>query len=62
MTDTTELKVNWEAQKSDLQKRFALLTDNDLIFKAGKKEELLNKLKIKLGKTIEQLNEIITAH
>lgn len=57
--NTTELKGNWNEQKGKLKKKFAALTDNDLMFLDGKKEEMLGKLQIKLGKTKEELHKII---
>lgn len=57
--NTTELKGNWEEQKGKLKQKFAALTDNDLKYIEGKKEEMLGKLQIKLGKTKEQLHKII---
>ena len=57
----TEVKGNWNEQKGKLKQKFAILTDNDLMFADGKKEEMLGKLQIKLGKTKEQLRAIIAA-
>ncbi len=57
--NTTQLKGNWNEQKALLKQKFAILTDNDLMFADGKKEEMLGKLQIKLGKTKEELQEII---
>lgn len=57
----TEVKGNWNEQKGKLKKRFASLTDNDLMYAEGKKDEMLGKLQIKLGKTKEELNKIIAA-
>ena len=37
--NTTELKGNWNEQKGKLMQKFATLTDNDLMFEEGKKEE-----------------------
>lgn len=59
--NTTELKGNWNEQKGKLKQKFAVLTDNDLLFEEGKKEEMLGKLQIKLGKTKEELRDIIEA-
>ena len=59
MTNVTELKGNWNEQKGKLKQKFAILTDNDLMFAEGKKDEMLGKLQIKLGKTKEQLHELI---
>ena len=49
--NTTELKGNWNEQKGKLKKKFAVLTDNDLMYEEGKKEEMFGKLQIKLGKS-----------
>jgi uncharacterized protein YjbJ (UPF0337 family) len=57
--NTTELKGNWNEQKAKLKQKFAALTDNDLMFAEGKKEEMLAKLQIKLGKSKEELHRII---
>ena len=59
--NTTELKGNWNEQKGKLKKKFAVLTDNDLMFAEGKKEEMFGKLQIKLGKSKEELDKIIAA-
>jgi uncharacterized protein YjbJ (UPF0337 family) len=61
MTNITELKGNWNEQKGKLKQKFAILTDDDLMFVAGMKEEMLGKLQIRLGKTKEQLRAIIDA-
>jgi uncharacterized protein YjbJ (UPF0337 family) len=58
--NTTEAKGNWNEQKGKLKQKFATLTDNDLMFEEGKKEEMLGKLQIKLGKTKEELHKIIS--
>ncbi len=57
--NATELKGNWEEQKGKLKQKFAKLTDNDLLYIEGKKEEMLGKLQIKLGKSKEELSKII---
>jgi uncharacterized protein YjbJ (UPF0337 family) len=59
MTNITELKGSWHEQKGRLKQKFAVLTDNDLLFVEGKKEAMLGKLQVKLGKTKEELNKII---
>lgn len=59
--NVNEVKGKWEEQKGKLKQKFASLTDNDLMFKEGKKEEMLGKLQIKLGKTKEELHSIIDA-
>jgi uncharacterized protein YjbJ (UPF0337 family) len=57
--NTTELKGNWNEQKAKLKQKYATLTDDDLMFAEGKKEEMLAKLQIKLGKSKEELHKII---
>lgn len=57
--NTKEAKGEWNEIKGKLKQKFAILTDNDLMLVEGKKDELLGRLEIKLGKTKEQLQEII---
>lgn len=57
--NTTEAKGNWNEQKGRLKKKFAVLTDNDLMYEEGMKDEMIGKLQIKLGKTKEELREIL---
>jgi uncharacterized protein YjbJ (UPF0337 family) len=59
MTNIIELKGNWNEQKGKLKQKFATLTDNDLLFLDGKKDEMIGKLQVKLGKTKEELHKII---
>jgi uncharacterized protein YjbJ (UPF0337 family) len=58
--NTTEVKGNWNEQKGKLKQRYANLTDNDLMFAEGKKDEMLGKLQIKLGKTREEIRKVMT--
>ena len=57
--NTEELKGNWDEQKEKLKEKFAALTDNDILFKEGTKDEMISKLQKKLGKTREELLKII---
>ncbi|MBK7027832.1 MAG: CsbD family protein [Bacteroidales bacterium] len=57
--NTIELKGNWNEQKGKLKQKFGFLTDNDLMFEEGKKDEMLGKLQIKLGKTKDELHKMI---
>jgi len=59
MANIIELKGNWNEQKGKLKQKFATLTDNDLLFLDGKKDEMFGKLQVKLGKTKEELRKII---
>jgi uncharacterized protein YjbJ (UPF0337 family) len=57
--NTTKIEGNWNEQKGKLKQKFAALTDNDLLFIKGKKEEMMGKLQLKFGKTKEELLKII---
>jgi uncharacterized protein YjbJ (UPF0337 family) len=57
--NTSELKGDWEVQKGKLKQKFAKLTDNDLLFVEGKKDEMLGKLQVILGKSKEELQKLI---
>jgi uncharacterized protein YjbJ (UPF0337 family) len=54
-----EVKGNWNEQKGKLKQKFAVLTDNDLLYEEGKQDEMYGRLQIKLGKTKEELHKII---
>jgi uncharacterized protein YjbJ (UPF0337 family) len=58
--NTTELKGNWDEQKGKLKQRFAQLTDDDLLFAEGKKDEMLGRLQVKLGKTKDDWFKILS--
>ena len=50
----------WTEQKAKLLLKFPELTDADLLFEEGKKDEMLEKVSVKLGKTKEELAAVIT--
>ena len=56
--NTTELKGNWNEKKGKLKQQFAILTDDDLMYDEGKKDEMFGKLQIILGKTKDELHKI----
>lgn len=60
MTNMTELKGNWNEIKGKLKQKFAILTDNDVMFEEGKEEEMLGRIQIKIGKTKEELYKLIS--
>lgn len=49
----------WEDKKGKLLKRYKTLTDKDLRFDEGKEEEMIKILAYKLGKTKQELLNII---
>lgn len=59
MANFTELKGNWNETKGKLKQKFAILTDDDLLLVEGKQDELLGRLQSKLGKSKEELQELI---
>jgi len=59
--NVTEFKGNWNEQKGKLKQRYSVLTDNDLLYEEGKREELYGRLQEKLGKSKEELHKIIQA-
>ena len=58
--NATEMKGNWNELKGKLKQKYANLTDDDLLFAEGKEDELYGKLQIKLGKSKEELDKIIS--
>jgi uncharacterized protein YjbJ (UPF0337 family) len=59
MTNTTELKGDWNQMKGKLKQKFAMLTDDDLFFLEGKKDEMLGRIQVKVGKTKIEFEKII---
>lgn len=58
--NTTEIKGNWNELKGKLKQKYATLTDDDLMFAEGKEDEMYGKLQQKLGKTKEELHQILS--
>lgn len=50
---------SWNDIKSKLKAKFSWLTDGDLQYAEGKKEEMMNRIQIKIGKTKDELKKII---
>lgn len=59
--NTLKVKGNLNELKGKLKKKFAVLTDNDLMFKEGKEDEMMGRLQIKLGKSKDELDKIIAS-
>jgi uncharacterized protein YjbJ (UPF0337 family) len=60
--DANEIKGTWNEQKGKLKQMFAELTDNDLMFEEGQKDEMMGKLQAKLGKTKDELHDVMNRH
>lgn len=56
----TELNGNRNDTKGKLKQKFAKLTDSDLLFIEVKKDKMLGRLYVKLGKTKEEIQELIS--
>ena len=54
-----KVKINWDEQKGKLKQKFAILTNNESMLLEGKKDEILGRLQVELGKTKEELEKII---
>ena len=57
--NSNEIMNTWLDQKKKLKEKFAKLMDNDNLLFDGKKEQILGKLQIKLGKTKEEIEKIL---
>jgi uncharacterized protein YjbJ (UPF0337 family) len=57
--NTTEIKGNWNELKGKLKKKYAILTDNDLLYEDGREDELFGRLQKKLGKSKSELKKIL---
>jgi uncharacterized protein YjbJ (UPF0337 family) len=57
--NTLSMKGNWKEVSGKLKQQYANLTDDDLLYKEGKEEELLGRLEKKLGKTKEDVRKLI---
>ena len=51
----------WDEKKEKLKQQYPIITDEDLIFNEGKEKEMIEMLGYKLGKSKEELVQIITA-
>lgn len=60
MENLIEIRGNWDEIKGKLKQKFAILTDNDLLLIEGKQDELIGRLKIKLGKTKKEIQQLIS--
>ena len=59
MAFNTNLSGNWIEQKATLKRKYPSLTDKDLFFDVGRKNEMLATLQVKMGKTKEELQKIM---
>lgn len=57
--NTTIIKGNWNELKGKLKQRYSNLTDDDLLYAEGKEDELLGRLQKRLGKSNEEVRDIL---
>ncbi len=57
--NTLTAKGNWKEITGKLKQKYANLTDDDLLFKEGKEDEVMGKIQQKIGTTKEGLRDLI---
>jgi uncharacterized protein YjbJ (UPF0337 family) len=60
MKSADELMGNWNEVKGKLKQKYAELTDDDLMYVEGKKDELMGRLEAKLGKSKAEFQKLIS--
>lgn len=60
MRNLTKLKENWRKINCKAKETIEILSEDDLFFEEGQKEEMLKKLQFKFGSTREELYKMIT--
>jgi len=58
---TLEIKGDWKITKGKLKKKWAQLTDNDLLYAEGKQDELVGRIQKCTGETREVVENAIKA-
>jgi uncharacterized protein YjbJ (UPF0337 family) len=54
-----QIKGSWNELKGKIKQQYGNLTDDDLVFSEGKEDELLGRLQKKLGKSKDEVRQII---
>jgi uncharacterized protein YjbJ (UPF0337 family) len=57
--NTTIIRGNWNELKGKLKQQYSNLTDDDLLYAEGKEDELLGRLQQRLGKSREEVRDIL---
>jgi uncharacterized protein YjbJ (UPF0337 family) len=52
-------KGDWNVLKGKLKQQFGKLTDDDLLYVKGKEEELIGRIQQKIGKTKQEVMDLI---
>lgn len=53
------LKGNWNTIKGKLKEEYGELTDNDLVYREGKEDQLLGNIQKKTGKSKQEIKDFI---
>lgn len=56
------IRGNWEEIKGKLKKKYADLTDDDLLYIEGKEDETLGRIQKRLGKSREEVERMIKGY
>jgi uncharacterized protein YjbJ (UPF0337 family) len=54
-----QIKGSWNELKGKLKQEYGNLTDDDLVFSEGKEDELLGRLQKRLGKSKDEVRQMI---
>jgi len=55
------VKGTWNVQKGKLKEKFSNLTDEDLRYESGKKDEMLARVQEKLAMTKEEFDRLLAS-
>jgi uncharacterized protein YjbJ (UPF0337 family) len=59
--DTLRIKGNWNQMKGKIKQKYPDLTDDDLLFVAGKEDDLLGRIQRKTGKSRDEVVSYINS-
>lgn len=54
-----QFKGTWNEVKGKLKQKYAQLTDDDLTYSEGKDDELIGRLQKKLGRSAEEVRQML---
>jgi uncharacterized protein YjbJ (UPF0337 family) len=54
-----QFKGSWNEIKGKLKQQYGNLTDDDLVFAEGKDDELIGRLQKRLGKTKDEVRQMV---
>ena len=60
MESKNEIEGKWKEMKGKLKQKFAQLKDDPLLLIKGEKDELVGKLQVELGKSEDEIQDIIS--